>query len=67
MPVFKSRLGPTDKLGFGKWKGYCLDEIPESYLAWLYAQDWVEQSNPALYAYLESLDLMSPEDYRDEH
>lgn len=50
-------LSGEDRMPFGKHKDERLEDVPEKYLAWLQAQDWLEEKFPALAAYLETLDL----------
>lgn len=38
---------------FGKHKGELLNEVPAKYLLWLYDQDWLEDSHPDLYDYIQ--------------
>ena len=34
------KLHDDDRMRFGKWKGYRLGEVPDSYWLWFLAQDW---------------------------
>ncbi len=44
---------------WSKYAGRALDEVPESYLQWIYFQDWLEDKDPDLYIEIE--------DYLEEH
>lgn len=36
-------------LTFGKYQGKCVEDVPASYLLWLYEQPWLDQHPDLLY------------------
>lgn len=40
-------------LDFGKYEDYDIDNVPPSYLLWLWEQSWVQLKKPTLYEYLK--------------
>lgn len=48
------RLDPEARLPFGKYSGWNLGEVPNSYLHWLCEQDWFEDKYPSLLEKVEA-------------
>ena len=57
----------TDTIRFGKYKGEAYEDIPASYLLWLFAQDWLLNSYPDTYAYCSAnQDILEIETVEEE-
>ncbi len=61
------------EMTFGKHKGTPLDVVPDSYLIWLYGQDWLKRDHSDVYSYIvENTHLfddliLRPEDVKKEN
>lgn len=43
----------TKAMTFGKHKGKDFDDVPASYMLWLWEQDWIEDAYPDVYSYIK--------------
>lgn len=50
----KEAYGDLDLMPFGKYKGRELQDIPASYLAWCWEQEWLQARWPKLHAYVHN-------------
>lgn len=66
MPIDKTPWTDDTVMPWGEHKGTRLEDVPASYLLWLYEQSWCEPKWPGLYAYLQENEDTLLEQKQDE-